>query len=416
MKKLILFFIFLASFCFASMLEITEVMYNPEGNDTGREWIEVINKSGRTLNILSGKNGWRIDDGKTHLFEENLTIYPNEIFIIIQDRNKFLQDYPNFQGKTVLANFSLKNENGMIKILNENKEILAQVSYQSSCGGNGNGYSIFFENNLCQENKILKGTPGSLKIQNIEERTKNNEETSVNKQIDQQTEIKNNQNYQSQINNDQKNLSEEKLTSNLEKDNLLKPTTLIINEFYPNSEGNDEGKEFIELYNYGDQEIDLDGFVLEIGNKKIKLKGNIDAGEYYLITNKDYNFSIRNKGEKISLYYNNEKIFEISYQGKAPEGKSFSRQNANKWQFTLPTPGKENVFIEDVQDKKPELNIFSNENFKQNNYNFPVENELANIYSQTQQKVVSTKNKDLIIIISSLILILVLTFFTWLFL
>jgi len=116
---------------------------------------------------------------------------------------------------------------------------------------------------------------------------------------------------------------------------------LIISEFLPNPQGNDSGQEFIEIYNYGEEIINLENFTLQVGNKTIKMKGNIEPEEYFLITNKDDNFSIRNKGETLRLKYKDEVIFEISYSGKAPEGKSFSRLKSD-WFWTTPTPGKEN--------------------------------------------------------------------------
>lgn len=62
---------------------------------------------------------------------------------------------------------------------------------------------------------------------------------------------------------------------------------LRINEvLYENSVFRFEGKEvysFVELYNYGNEEINLDGFTLSVGSAKATLSGKVGAREYKLI-------------------------------------------------------------------------------------------------------------------------------------
>jgi hypothetical protein len=411
MKKLILIFLFL-SFQFVFALTITEIMYNPEGNDSGREWIEVFNNSSETINILSGKSGWRINDGKNHLFEENLTVYPQEIFVIVQDKSLFLQDYPNFQGKIIQANFSLKNESGKIQIFDEQKRLRSEISYQGSCGGDGNGYSIFFENNVCKENKVKGGTPGNLLVKDEEEikESKNKQilvitSTITSTEVAPQT---------SSIPVSTPTTSENISSITKETTGTFKPT-LIISEFLPNPKGNDEGKEFVEIFNYGDEAIDLDDFVLEIGKKKINLQGRIEPKEYFVISNKDNNFYIRNHGETLKLYFDKQEIFSVSYEGKAPEGKSFSRKEDGKWEFTEPTPGKENIFI-----NKSEDSLRSNSYVRGFRQEFvekdidkitEISEKLAQIKTLPSQKIEG--KTEIFYILGGLIIILILVFLVW---
>jgi hypothetical protein len=411
MKKLILIFLFL-SFRFVFALTITEIMYNPEGNDTGREWIEVFNNSSETINILSGKNGWKINDGKNHLFEEDLTIYPQEIFVIVQDKSLFLKDYPNFQGKIIQANFSLKNESGKIQIFDEQKRLRAEISYQSSCGGGGNGYSIFFENNVCKENKTKGGTPGNLLVKDEEEiKESNNKQILVITSTITSTEVAP-QTFSIPVS--MPTTSEN--ISSITKETIvaLKPT-LIISEFLPNPEGNDQDKEFVEIFNYGDEAIDLDDFILEIGKKKISLKGRVEPKEYFVISNKDNNFYIRNRGETLKLYFDNQEIFSVSYEGKAPEGKSFSRKEDGKWEFTEPTPGKENIFInkgEDLLRSNSDLGGFR-QKFAGGDIDKRAETfeKLAQIKALSSQKI--EEKTEIFYILGGLIIILILVFLVW---
>jgi hypothetical protein len=406
MKKLILIFLFL-SFQFVFALTITEIMYNPEGDDTSREWIEVFNNSSETINILSGKNGWRINDGKNHLFEENLTIYSQEIFVIVQDKSLFLKDYPNFQGKMIQANFSLKNESGKIQIFDEQKRLRTEISYQSSCGGGGNGYSIFFENNVCKENKIKGGTPGNLLVK---------DEENAEKPESKQTPVVTSSVVTTQTSSILSSLSttSENISSITKETPKAFNPTLIISEFLPNPEGNDQDKEFVELFNYGDEAIDLDGFILEIGKKKINLKGRVEPKEYFVIYNKDNNFYIRNSGETLKLYFYNQEIFSVSYQGKAPEGKSFSRKENGKWEFTEPTPGKENIFIKSADLMRPPVGKqgFIQEFTKKDiNETTEISEKLAQIKALPSQKI--EEKTEIFYILIGLIIILILVFLVW---
>ena len=392
---------------------ITEIMYNPEGNDVDREWIEVFNQSNQVFYLKSGRSGWRINDGENHLFKDEITIYPQEVFVIVQDKNKFLSEYPDFKGKLVPANFSLKNSSGRIQILDENKNLLAEISYEQNCGGNDNGYSIIFKNGICQENRVKKGTPGIypelelLRTENIQQNQSPSQQTDTSQQTTAVSSTPIFSNFQTTT-SEQTLISTstlvltstiQEIVSNQVSSEKSTPLTLYITEFLPNPQGNDSGQEFVELYNYGDEEINLDGFILEIGKKKIKLKGVIEPKEYFIVTNKDYNFYIRNQGENLALYFQNQKIFSISYQGKAPEGKSFSRFE-DDWQFTEPTPGQENKLVFEKASRS--FNKSFEEKIK------PETDSLALANPQKSTKI-EDKNNIILILIGSLIFLFVLS-------
>lgn len=124
---------------------------------------------------------------------------------------------------------------------------------------------------------------------------------------------------------------------------------VVINEIFPNPEGSDKGKEFVEFYNEGDEDIDLEGWVL----KKISKKGVV----------KEHNFDDNDKIKK-------EEYFEVKFSGlnndgatiilidaegsevddkkydKSLEGKSYNRDEKDKdghWYWTDETGGDENV-------------------------------------------------------------------------
>lgn len=379
----------LISMAQAESLVITEIMYDPEGNDQDREWIEVLNQGNQTLILKSGKSGWRINDDANHLFKEDLTVAPEEIFIVVQDKDKFLNDYPSFKGKIVSANFSLKNSSAKIQIFDDKKTLLAERSYQNLCGGNGNGYSLIFENNLCYESKVKKGTPGIYpeKIQTVAKDQANKEVL-----------------IETKDNTSTVFFSTDTGISNLsEPEPATEMPTIYISEFFPNPDGNDKDKEFVELYNFGDKELSLSEISLEINNRRSSLSGVIAAGGYFVFKNKA---NIRNNGEKLTLLWRGEKIFEISYQGKAPESLSFARDENGKWQFTKPTPGQKNLF--EQLSKKSSLALVSEpETETREQQILELKNTTSNI------KISENKNYFLFLLIAIVVIVL-LTIFVWL--
>ena len=79
-KHSVIFIIMFFAFSHAvyANLEITEVMYNPEGTDTNREWIKLHNNGSNTITVISGRSdsAWRFSDDvegtELHLINDEL--------------------------------------------------------------------------------------------------------------------------------------------------------------------------------------------------------------------------------------------------------------------------------------------------------------------------------------------------------
>lgn len=118
--------------------------------------------------------------------------------------------------------------------------------------------------------------------------------------------------------------------------------SLEITEIFPNPKGKDQGKEWVEIYNAGDLEINLGNW--QIGNKRIK-KLHIEKGEYAII-----NMPLKNSKNTIQLKdFNGQIIDEISYS-ETKEDLSYSKIGKN-WYWTKETPGKKNNEIEIFEGK-----------------------------------------------------------------
>jgi hypothetical protein len=142
--------------------------------------------------------------------------------------------------------------------------------------------------------------------------------------------------------------------------------TLEITEFLPDPIGKDDENmpngEFIELYNYGNQSIDLfDFYFKDLKNYTLKisdinsLNGTILEPSNYLTVykNKAY-FSLNNKGlEEIRLYYNETLIDKVSYSD-VKEGLSWSKVDGT-WQIRNPSPGIENYKEEPITESILEI-------------------------------------------------------------
>jgi hypothetical protein len=370
MIKYLVFILIFGQLVLAYDLLITEIMYDPEGNDQDREWIEVVNNSSSTIFIAKGYDGWRLNDGQNHLFKNEAMILPGEIFIIASNATSFKTTYsPSSSLRILESKFNLKNTGGEIKILDKDKNIISQASYSSSFGAKGNGLSLNWDGDKWREGQASPGFIPNLLIL-----SKSNKDFLATK-----TELINS-----------------KLTSSV---NQISPF-LIITEFFPNPDGNDTGQEFVELYNPGNEVIDLQNFWLEINNKKEHLSGKVKARDYFLIKNKQ---SIRNSGEKLIIFWQGQKVFEISYQGKAPSGMSFARDDKGQWHFTQPTPGKENIFNNDLEPQVSKNNFISS----QINFSDKQERSTTSIEQEKNWNQVLT-------LITGIVLILIFSLVVWL--
>lgn len=137
---------------------------------------------------------------------------------------------------------------------------------------------------------------------------------------------------------------------------------VFISEIFPNSSGQDKDKEWLEIYNKGDEPVNLANWQLIGGlnySKKYTFPENskILAKSYLVLKDSDLKFTLRNKSENILLIDGQGRtIDKISYQD-APEEMSLVRNSDGEimWSAT-PTPGKENLFInpDDLDEEETE--------------------------------------------------------------
>lgn len=126
-------------------------------------------------------------------------------------------------------------------------------------------------------------------------------------------------------------------------------SALIINEIFPNAQGADTGKEFIEMYNTSATEtLLLDGLQLYIGVKNPKqylLPSGISLapGEYRSFSDEEVGFTLVNTHGKVQLYYDNTPLGEGVEYTSPKDGWSWAFIDET-WQYTNQlTPGVPNL-------------------------------------------------------------------------
>jgi hypothetical protein len=120
-------------------------MYDPEGSDTKREWIEIINTGTTDVDL---NTFFFFENNVFHrLVAQDVSILlPGEYAIIVDSIVEVVADYVGYMGKIFDSTFSLNNTGETISIANSNKEIIDTVTYSSDMGANNSGYSLQINN------------------------------------------------------------------------------------------------------------------------------------------------------------------------------------------------------------------------------------------------------------------------------
>ncbi len=137
---------------------------------------------------------------------------------------------------------------------------------------------------------------------------------------------------------------------------------IIISEIYPRPlEG---GEEFLELYNVATSTANLQGAVLQIGNrKKVFEKGaKIEPEKYFVIYEDDLPVRLSNNGQTIKFYDSSGKLLAQILYPKAEEGHAYGSDDGKTYAWTSTvTAGDSNFYVlseaveekESAKDEKP---------------------------------------------------------------
>lgn len=292
---------------------LTEIMYDPEGNDLGQtDWIELYNPTEEDI-IFRASNFGIIDekdlvigrDGihylSCHAVKEDFAI-PAKSFVILADKSsEFRGVYENMDA--IDTTFDLSTSGDYIRLSNDKcATFFLEVEYNDKWGGKNNGKTLelidFLKGYLrdnWQQSFIKRGSP------------------------------------------------------KLERSKPIQyPKGIVINEIFPNPSSGQMQSEFLEIYNGGESRLLVDDWIIaDKGNKKCILRGEIEAGGFLVVKDKQYSDCVvaLNDGEEVVQLFNpnGDLVSSVSYQ-KAKDGRSFSF-DGSAWHWTaFLTPGEENHF------------------------------------------------------------------------
>lgn len=126
---------------------------------------------------------------------------------------------------------------------------------------------------------------------------------------------------------------------------------LLINEFFPDPDGDDAEGEFIELYNPGPRPLDLFGWQVddsEGGSRpyRFSLSSLLNPENYYVLERSESGLALNNTSDRVRLFSPAGLLTEeIAYE-KSVAGSSYARTAGQRWQWTSAvTPGGKNIFI-----------------------------------------------------------------------
>lgn len=175
LRVIILALYFIPTVIFAQV-QINEIMYDLEGADADHEWVELYNSGSADIDLTE----WKFNDGSNHLLNAPpkngsrgfLAISAGEYIILSGKAEVFIIDHPEYSGTVIDTVMSLNNTEDTLSLLDENGSTIDSVSYTKDFGANGDGNSLQLVNV-----SFIAGTPtlGLVNINNNENINSNDE-------------------------------------------------------------------------------------------------------------------------------------------------------------------------------------------------------------------------------------------------
>ncbi|MBI5078307.1 MAG: lamin tail domain-containing protein [Candidatus Yonathbacteria bacterium] len=142
MKYLFPFLVLFFARTVSAQVFISEIMYDPEGADTGHEWVEVVNQGSASVDIAQAKF---FEEGSNHSLvsvQGSTNLLSGAYAIIADNAQTFLSDHAGFSGIVLDSSFSLKNTGETISFKMPDGSVSDTAVYTGDQGGAGDGNSI----------------------------------------------------------------------------------------------------------------------------------------------------------------------------------------------------------------------------------------------------------------------------------
>lgn len=162
MRYRVIPFILIMAVSQVNALSISEIMYDPQGTDSGREWVEIYNDTPSAVTLTSYKF---FESGVNHgitVYGSASSIPSGEYGVIADNAQKFLVDYPNYAGVLYDSAFSLINSGEQLILKDSSLSNLSEVTYNSSLGGDDDGSTLSYINGTWVRGLA---TPGAVNVE-----------------------------------------------------------------------------------------------------------------------------------------------------------------------------------------------------------------------------------------------------------
>ena len=109
---------------------INEINYSSSDDFNTEDWVEIYNNSGNTISL----NNWIFkdsDDSHSYKFPTNIQLQANEYIVLVNDRNKFSNLFPNVTNILGDFDFGLSKNDDMARLYNSNNELIDSVNYNA---------------------------------------------------------------------------------------------------------------------------------------------------------------------------------------------------------------------------------------------------------------------------------------------
>ncbi|MBI3305474.1 lamin tail domain-containing protein [Candidatus Parcubacteria bacterium] len=317
-------------------LVFSEIMYDLPGNDTDREWVEVVNCGPDAIAIAtgSGSGSWRFNDGANHILNDpvqgSTTLNQNNVLILTADAPTFLAEHPGVPGTVMDTVMNLKNTSSTLQLI-DGGAVVATTAYDSGMGAKGNGRSLERADPCTnptapwQEGSTDGGTPGVVAAVAPPPPTPPPPEPASP-------------------------TPPPPNSSNPQPPPKPLPR-VALSEFLPDPVGDDAKGEWIEIMNLENQEADISGLMLDDstagGVYTFPDKTMIAPSGYMLVPRAVSKIALTNTGDEVKLMWPSGEFIEVVTFGKAPEGAAYAKEAGGSWHWTYqPTPAATNVFAE----------------------------------------------------------------------
>jgi len=285
--------------------ELTEIMPNPEGQDSGSEWVEFYNSSADLLNL----SGWYIDDAATaNNNDPSKSAFQIPDETVIEPGKYLAVNIP--KGK-----FALNNSGGdAVKVFDNERRLRLKDHYNDSAPS-GQSYAKDAQGEWrWSENP----TPGTANIFSVP---------------------------------------------------AVYSNTIVISEVLPDPSGDDAEDEFIELFNFGSDAVDLVGWTVADSRKRYAiaeedlLETEIAPQGYFLIYRETSGIALNNTGEEEVSLYNPDGVLvsNVKFDASRKPNQSYNYASGGEyqWSFDL-TPGAANQIVAVADEDElltPESNL-----------------------------------------------------------